>query len=50
MEDYVTKQGSKIQWVESGDIEKNGPEQLLADVDGVFDSWRIWVFEGSKGK
>jgi CTP synthase len=25
----------KIQWVESGEIEKNGPERLLADVDGV---------------
>jgi CTP synthase len=25
----------KIQWVESGEIERNGPERLLADVDGV---------------
>ncbi len=25
----------KIHWVESGEIEKNGPERLLADVDGV---------------
>ena len=24
-----------IQWVESGEIEKNGPERLLTDVDGV---------------
>lgn len=27
--------GVHIQWVESGDIEKDGPERLLADVDGV---------------
>lgn len=27
--------GVHIQWVESGDIEKDGPERLLADVDGI---------------
>jgi CTP synthase len=27
--------GIKIQWVESSEIEKNGPERVLADVDGV---------------
>jgi CTP synthase len=27
--------GVNIQWIESGEIEKDGPERLLADVDGV---------------
>ncbi len=27
--------GIKIQWIESGEIESQGPERLLADVDGV---------------
>ena len=27
--------GIHIRWVESGDVEKEGPERLLADVDGV---------------
>jgi len=27
--------GVHIRWVESGDVEKEGPERLLADVDGV---------------
>ena len=25
----------KIEWVESGDLEKHGPERVLADIDGV---------------
>ena len=35
MEDYADESGVHIQWVESGEIEKDGPERLLADVDGV---------------